>query len=257
MISDLHNHSKYSYDSTRDMEDMVKEAISKNVNYFAFTDHLDFNKNDPGCNFYKGEEQFEEFKILKKKYFKTITLFYGIESSYEKEYEEKIKKSFRSFNFDFRIVSLHFVKNIVISNWIKMIEEDKEKISDVDYTPYFKQLKDIIDFGDFEILGHIDYYKKYSKFKNHHKTFKRYENEYKDILKSIIKKNIILEINTSGLRHRCEEQFPSEEILEMYKDFGGKMVSTGSDSHREGDILTGYDLIKKILKRFNFEIFKL
>ncbi|MEO0237257.1 MAG: histidinol-phosphatase HisJ family protein, partial [candidate division WOR-3 bacterium] len=194
-MMDLHNHSLYSYDSKRPMEDIVVEALSKNLKILGFSDHLDFNENDPGNMFYNGENQFEEFLFLKKKYQNKIKLFLGIESSYEKNYKKKIVTTFKKFPFDYRIVSLHFVEGIVISDWIVQIEKDKENILDVDYEKYFLQLESIIDFKNFNILGHIDYYKKYSKFLDHKITFKRYENYYEKILTKIIKNNIILEIN--------------------------------------------------------------
>ncbi|MEO0288375.1 MAG: histidinol-phosphatase HisJ family protein [candidate division WOR-3 bacterium] len=253
---DLHNHSLYSYDSKRRMEDIVLESLSKNLKVLGFSDHLDFNQNDPGNMFYKGKKQFEEFLTLKKKYQNRIKLFVGIESSYEKDYEEKIVETFNRFPFDYRIVSLHFVEGIVISDWIAQIEKDKDNILDVDYEKYFLQLESIVDFRNFNILGHIDYYKKYSKFSEHKITFKRYENHYERILKKIIKNNIVLEINTSGLRHRCKEEFPSTEILQLYRELGGKYVSTGSDSHKDGDVAFGFESVENIIQNFNFEIFK-
>lgn len=253
---DLHNHSLYSYDSKRSMEDILVEALSKNLKILGFSDHLDFNQNDPGNMFYKGENQFEEFLVLKKKYQNEIKLFLGIESSYEKDYEEKIVKTFNKFPFDYTIVSLHFVEGIVISDWIVSLEKDKENILDVDYEKYFLQLESIVDFKNFNILGHIDYYKKYSKFSDHNNTFRRYKNHYEKILKKIIKNNIFLEINSSGLRHKCQEQFPSTEILALYKDLGGKYVSIGSDSHKTGDVAFGFEVVEKITKIFNFEIYK-
>ncbi|HAF07671.1 MAG: histidinol-phosphatase HisJ family protein [bacterium] len=253
---DLHNHSLYSYDSKREMEDIIVEAISKDVGILGISDHLDFNSNDPGNMFYKGEEQLEEFLYLKKKYSNKIKLFLGIESSYEEDYEKKIISSFKKFPFDYRIVSLHFVDGVVISDWIVEIEKDKGSIFEVDYEKYFSQLESIVDFKIFNILGHIDYYKKYSKFQNHQETFKRYKNSYERILKKVVKYGIILEINSSGLRHKCKEQFPSLEILKLYKDLGGKVVSTGSDSHKSGETVFGFDKVKRIVKDFKFEVYK-
>uniref|UniRef100_A0A7C3N8G7 Histidinol-phosphatase n=1 Tax=candidate division WOR-3 bacterium TaxID=2052148 RepID=A0A7C3N8G7_UNCW3 len=253
---DLHNHSLYSYDSKRKMEDIVIEGISKDLDILGFSDHLDFNKNDPGNMFYKGKNQLEEFSFLKKKYSQKIKLFLGIESSYEKDYEDKIISSFKKFPFDYKIVSLHFVDGVVISDWIVNLEKDKKSIFEVDYEKYFIQLESIVDFKIFNILGHIDYYKKYSKFTNHRETFKRYQNYYERILRKVIKNGNILEINSSGLRHKCKEQFPSVEILKLYKDLGGEIVSTGSDSHKTGDIAFGFDRIQNIIKDFKFKVYK-
>ena len=52
-----------------------------------------------------------------------------------------------------------------------------------------------------------------------------------DIFKTIISKNIGLEVNSSGLRQKCGFSFPTIEYVEMYKSLGGSIISVGSDAH--------------------------
>jgi len=240
-LADLHNHSEFSYDSQRSMENIVEEAVNKGIAVLGFSDHLDFNEDDPGNKYYNPEKQFKEFHRLEKKFKSQIRLVIGIESSYERNYADKIYSVFNAHPFEYRIMSVHFIDGVVISDWLEKIEKNEDKIENVDYSKYFDALEMIAEEGEFDILGHLDYYKKYSKF-NHVSSEERYKKRYELVFKTLARRKKIIEINTSGLRHRCREQFPSKRLLEMYKNIGGKMVSTGSDSHNIGD--TGFEFKK-------------
>ncbi|MCK4523307.1 histidinol phosphate phosphatase, partial [candidate division WOR-3 bacterium] len=111
-----------------------------------------------------------------------------------------------------------------------------------------------VENGNFDILGHMDYYKKYSKF-NHNNTLKRYYTIIKEILQVIIDRGKTLEINTSGLRHKCNEQFPSNDFLQLYKDMGGTLISIGSDSHRKEHIGFGISNANKLITEYKFKHF--
>ncbi|MDD3804367.1 MAG: histidinol-phosphatase HisJ family protein [bacterium] len=256
MHIDLHNHTRFSYDSNRSMEETVIEAIEKNVKVFGFSDHLDFNENDPGNEYYNGCMQKKEFERLSKKYEGKIELLLGIEASLENAYSEKVRNAFKKHSFRYRIMSAHFVEGIVISDWIERTEREARTSDEVDYSPYFDSLKRIVSFQEYDILGHIDYYKKYSKFTDHHKTSQKHEKEYREILKKVVDGGKVIEVNTSGLRHSCREQFPSTEILRLYRDVGGEFVATGSDSHKSGDVAFKFDEVYNIIDNLGLKILK-
>ncbi len=254
MLCDIHNHSEFSFDSERTMRSVINEAVSAGIEVLGFSDHLDFSPGDPGSDYYNLSKQLEQYDSLQKEFAGRISLRLGIEASYEDYYYEKTKAVLDAYSFDYVIMSVHFVEKLVISEWIEKLEKDAEHIEDVDYAPYFEQMKQTIENSDFDILGHIDYYKKYSKFSHEH-TFKRYRHYYEKILRALIKRNRVIEINTSGLRHKCSEQFPSTDILELYKSLGGKTVAIGSDSHNEGQ--TGFSLAsaEKLINKYGFDKF--
>lgn len=252
MLCDIHNHTEFSFDSERTMRSVIREAVSAGIDILGFSDHLDFSSGDPGADYYRLEQQVEHYHSLEKEFAGSISLRLGIEASYEDYYYDKTKAVLNSYNFDYVIMSVHFVEKLVISEWIEKLEKDTERIEDVDYSPYFEQMKQTVENSNFDILGHIDYYKKYSKF-SHENTFKRYRHHYAEILRALIGKNRMIEINTSGLRYKCMEQFPSKDILELYKSLGGTTVAIGSDSHNEGQ--TGFSLsyAEELINKYGFE----
>ena len=54
---------------------------------------------------------------------------------------------------------------------------------------------------------------------------------YEPILRALVDSGTALEINTSGLRHRVGETYPSAEVVRRFHDMGGRAVTVGSDAH--------------------------
>ncbi len=252
---DLHNHTEFSFDSEIPMEHSIITAINKHIDIFGFSDHLDFAADDPGAHYYRPFDQLKNFHFLKSKYSDRIKLHLGIEASYEDYYYGKTVSVINSIPYDYIIMSVHFVDSIVISDYIRHIEENSRTVNDVDYMPYFLQMKQLAENAQFDILGHMDYYKKYSKYA-HKDTFKRYADIIREILTIIVKRGSCLEINTSGLRYKCNEQFPSEDFLSLYKELGGKTISVGSDSHKESHIGCCLENAHQLINKYNFQLYK-
>jgi histidinol-phosphatase (PHP family) len=55
----------------------------------------------------------------------------------------------------------------------------------------------------------------------------------------MIKRQMALEINTSGFRQSPGRTYPDQELVRLYRELGGKMISIGSDAHRADDLGSG------------------
>lgn len=51
------------------------------------------------------------------------------------------------------------------------------------------------------------------------------------ILKTVISDGKGIEVNTSSHRYGLTDSMPSTELLQLYRDLGGSIVTIGSDSH--------------------------
>ena len=64
----------------------------------------------------------------------------------------------------------------------------------------------------------------------------------------IEKTGIVLEVNTRGMFKPCKAVYPSEWILK--EAFKRKIeITIGSDCHKAGDIVRGFDYAEKVLKK--------
>lgn len=84
---------------------------------------------------------------------------------------------------------------------------------------------------------------------------KMYENKIKNILERIIERKIALEINSSCVYEgsRYCELMPERWIIQMYKDMGGYLVTTGSDAHLAENSANGFDEMYSILRELDFK----
>jgi histidinol-phosphatase (PHP family) len=62
-------------------------------------------------------------------------------------------------------------------------------------------------------------------------------NKTKDLITKILKMVIAdgkgIEINTSSFRYGLTDLIPSRDIILLYKKLGGKIITIGSDSHKQ------------------------
>ena len=82
--------------------------------------------------------------------------------------------------------------------------------------------------------------------------------QIEEILELVIKKDLALEINTSGFSVREGEKsilMPSEDILKMYFDLGGRKITLGSDAHVSERVANGFDEVAEILKTVGFKFY--
>ncbi|RKZ21112.1 hypothetical protein DRQ18_05035 [bacterium] len=223
---DLHLHTKnFSHDSENDPERVVKIMEKKGFKTIAFTDHIEFNPKDPAYGDFDYEKAKELVEDLRKK--TGMKLLLGGEIGYEPQLEETIRNYLKDKDFDFTIGSIHAVGDYFISEWVR--KQEREGGS---FREYFEILLKLVKSGLFDVVGHFDYYKKHME-KDPVEVFEENRDIVVEVLEEVIKQGMVLEVNTSGLRQPPGEPYPSGEILELYKELGGRYVTLGSDAHRE------------------------
>lgn len=75
----------------------------------------------------------------------------------------------------------------------------------------------------FQAMAHLDFPRRYFD------SWEIPEKTINSILELMIKKEILLEINTSSISNDCTEPLPSYNIIKKYIELGGKKVVLGSD----------------------------
>ena len=77
------------------------------------------------------------------------------------------------------------------------------------------------------------------------------ENEYADIFKKLIEREKALEVNTSGVKFG-EFTNPDRDLLGLFKELGGKYVTTGSDSHDKNIVGSGIEVAENMIRELGF-----
>ena len=263
MFVDYHVHTSFSDDSEYPMEEVIKKAIDLGINEICFTEHVDYgvkndvnsdnqksslsNKRVSNCNYINYIKDFERCKEI---YENKIILKLGIEFGIQTHTINQFQRDFNKYNFDFVILSCHQVEDKEF--FIYKFQEGKTQ---EEYNRrYYQELLEVIkDYKDYSVLGHLDLIKRYDKAGDY--PFENVKDLITEILKEVIKDGKGIEVNTSNFRYKLPDLTPSRDILKLYKELGGTVISLGSDSHREEHL--GHKIldIKEELKKLGYNKF--
>lgn len=267
MFCDYHVHTHFSDDSEYVMEDVIKDAIRMNMNEICFTDHVDYGikvdqeflTKDEILKLSQGHEfaplnvhyshYFKEIERLRKIY-SQITIKQGMEFGIQTHTIPLFQKLFNQYDFDFIILSCHQVEDKEF--WTQDFQRGKTQ-QEYNLRYYQEILNVITQYKDYSVLGHLDLIARYDRAGNY--SFQNIKSIVIEILKIVIQEGKGIEINTSSYRYNLKDLTPSRDILKLYKELGGKIITIGSDSHKKEHLGAYIKETKKELKTLGFEYY--
>lgn len=248
---DMHTHTNNSSDCNTPMEDTVKSAIEKGIEVLAFTDHCEWLCFDVKNNYESIKNSLAEADAVQKKYKDKIKILSGIELGeyiYNKNLGDYMLKS---LDYDVVIASLHVRRDNTVFSFTDYSKEKEEDIREM-LEEYFEDLYELAKVMDYDVLAHLTIPYRYINGKyGHNFDSREYEKIITKILKTVIKREKALEINTSGVK-TFGMLFPDEWIVEKYYDLGGRIITIGADAHTPENVASGFDEVEKYLKEVGF-----
>ena len=223
---DYHLHTKVSYDSENQPEDMVQAALKAGLKEICFTDHRDYDPLDPDRQIrFTTEDYAAAYDHLQAD---GLKIRRGFEFGMLRDNAEQLRKDVQQRDYDFVIGSVHFVDNLdpyFDPFW-------QGKTMDGAETMYLEHILECVQAHEnFDVLGHLTYLSKAWANPTHRPIeYKKYREIVDEILKVLAQKGKGIECNTSGL-DPCGVFLPSEDYLRRFKELGGEIVTVGSDAH--------------------------
>ena len=118
---------------------------------------------------------------------------------------------------------------------------------------YYNEILNFIKkYKDYSILGHLDVIRRYDKT---YYPFEKVKDIIAEILKIVIADGKGIEVNTSSFRYKIPDFMPSENILKLYKDLGGEIITVGSDSHDILHLGSNFDKAREELIKLGYKHF--
>lgn len=245
MLSDYHMHTSFSDDSNYAMEDLIKKSISLGLNEICITEHVDHGiKTVTNCNY---EAYIAEFKRCKSLYKDQIAMKLGIEFGIQVHTIPDYQRDFDNHDFDFVILSCHQADGKEF--WNQEFQRDKTQ-KEYNDKYYEEILKVINEYSDYSVLGHLDVIKRYDNAGSY--PFEYTKGILSEILKHVIANGKGIEVNTSSFRYGLDDLTPSRDILKLYRELGGTIITTGSDTHEENHVGHKITFVKEELKKLGF-----
>lgn len=258
IFPDYHTHSSFSSDCNTDINDIIASAKNKGMNSICITDHYDMDfpvsPDEPDMDFNLDDVvYYDSMKRLSESHSSDFDLRIGIELGVTKENCTKLTEYAKSRpQYDFFIASSHLVDNMDPYNGVFF-----EGKTDVDaYTRYFETiLYNVKNFKNYNVYGHLDYIMRYGKNKADNFIITDYYDIFKEIFDTIVYDGKGIEINTGGLYKGLSFPHPHGDILQMYKDAGGEIITIGSDAHTPEYIGYGFGVARDLLLSKGFKYY--
>ncbi|MCD8097494.1 MAG: histidinol-phosphatase HisJ family protein [Lachnospiraceae bacterium] len=246
MFVDYHVHSEFSDDSEYRMEDIVEDALEMGMKELCFTDHVDYgikrDWDDPGGMIYRngGAGELErmllanvdypryvkKIRMLQERYKNKLTIRLGMEFGIQRHTIPQYEALFRRYPFDFIILSVHQIEDKEF--WTGDFQRGHTRREY--YMKYYRELLSLVEnYHDYSVLGHMDLISRYDPVGDF--PFSEVAPVIEQILKRVIADGRGIEVNTSCYRYGLD-MTPCREILGMYRDLGGEILTIGSDSHK-------------------------
>lgn len=243
MIFDSHMHSEFSTDSSMKIEDAITASKKNNIG-IILTEHTDLNYpvlDEFRCDIPNYLSTYEKYK--------SDTLLLGIEIGLSEDIYTGNNEITTNFDFDYVIGSIHSVMNMDIYNhYINTTYAKKEFFQN--YLDDMLQCSKL--YNNFDALGHIDYICRYARFDNNEILVADYKDTLAEIMKTLISKDKVLELNTKRLKSK-ESLNALMDIYSLYKDLGGNYVTLGSDAHNANDIFNNFEIAQEMISKLNLK----
>ncbi len=233
-VCDYHTHTHYSFDgspaATHDA--MCRRALEVGLSDIAFTDHCDVNGDVEGIYTpYRADEAFAAMQAVKEAYRGRLHVVCGIELGNATQYPDYAARVLAAHPYEFVIGSLHNLQNMPDFCMMKY-----EMMTDVLIGRLFdRALDETIDMvahtEGLSTVGHITYMHRYITTAGKTFCFKPYYEKLEHLYRTLIDRNIALELNVSTLWKGLGIAMPTLELLKFYTDCGGHLVTIGSDAH--------------------------
>lgn len=241
-------HSNHSRDGRDTISSLAYAAADRGLREIAISDHFEPTSGNESYSGYKPQKYFEDIREAGWTFGSKIKIKAAIELGQPHRFPQQSTQLIGNHRYDYVLASAH-----------KMA--DDEDFGELAYSSenlsiyclrYLEELKGLAMWNGFDCMGHLDLIKRYAANYSLNARLADYRYRLEEILKIVIQNGKGIEVNTSGLRQASGECLPDFDIISLYRQLGGEIITIGSDAHRSEDVGKGISDAVKIIERAGF-----
>jgi histidinol-phosphatase (PHP family) len=234
-MQDYHMHTWLCRHAFGRLEEYAASAEAQGIGEICFTPHMPF----PGyrTEYFKDRIRMElrEFATFEEEIsrvrsqFPGLSILMGVEAEWEDGVEEFVSRFLGEHDFDFVLMSVHFISAWPDPEWVFEFDHGSKPLSSR-YADYFTAVAAGIRSGLFDGIAHFDLIKQPGR-----PVLDTNREDVEAVLGLCRDSGMSLEINTSGLRKEIGEPYPAWGIIDMAFE-AGVPVTLGSDAHKPDQV---------------------
>lgn len=250
-LCDYHTHTNFSFDGAPEStpDALCRRALELGLSDLAITDHCDINGEVESLydNPYDADKVFDAMMEVKEKYKGRLNVLCGVELGNPTQYPAEAAAVLAAKPYEFVIGSLHNLERVpdfCLMNFGDMSDGLIRQLFD----RALDETLEVARFPGITTVGHITYMHRYVTLAGKRLDFKPYYEKLEHLYRTVIERDIAIEINVSTLWKGLGISMPTLELLKLYRDCGGRLVTVGSDAHSPANlgrsIRQGYALLR-------------
>lgn len=238
-LTNYHSHCSFC-DGRAPLEDFIQEAIRQNFTSYGVSSHapLPFSTHW-SMDWQQVPAYLEECDRMKETYAGQIEFYVGMEIDYLNEESNPSIARFQELPLDYRIGSVHLLYNhqgevvdidCAAPAFAEVVDTHFDGNLDEVIETYYNRLKQMIELGGFDILGHADkMHYNASCYRPGLLDEPWYEKLMREYFSLIASKGYMVEVNTKAY-HQLGTFFPNERYFTLLRELQIPVL-VNSDAH--------------------------
>lgn len=259
--SDQHIHCTASFDAKGAISDMVRAAAEHGAGMVCFTDHMDMASELTGHTRSSYEKRLPDFLRRAAEYAldptEGIEVRLGMELGAPLQYLPDAERAAATPGLDLVLGSIHNLPDM--TDFYFLHYKSEEQCRRLNHL-YLAELRRMAELDCFDVLAHIGYTSRYMAAQGIRERIcvnDEYREELTALLRRLIERGKGLELNLSGYRGGGNDTYPGADVLRLYRELGGELITVGSDGHIPAQasdrIAAGFELLRECGFRYAAE----
>ncbi len=247
--ADYHSHTPLCLHAEGEPEAFVERALAMGLQAYGIADHAPMPPQ---------QEPFDAWRMRNNElpaYLEWIEraraaargtglrILAGLECDWIPGIEPWIEHLRHEYDWDYLIGSVHYLGNGDSVDDAIFANQSITGSAAGDWTAYWRAVRDMIDSGLFDIVGHIDLVKIWNR-----RPAGDLMPYYEPVLQALCGSGMVVELNAAGWHKPCAEQYPSAELLRALLE-RNIPLTINSDAHRPGELSRNWEQALALLHR--------
>lgn len=257
-MMNYHAHDDASSDGVGPLARHVSAARDAGIVHFCTTNHVEVLEEDGAWSvtLEEAEPRFlGEIAAAESvgERVPEVTLRVGAEFEYRPEWREPLEALAARLPLDLVVGSVHVVDGYNVSGGPEPAAYFGERCMDDAYGRYFETVLEMVEWGGFDVLGHLDLVTRYGH--DHYGRWEagRHEEAIRAVLDAAAGAGIGVEVNASGVAQAPGRPYPCATILGWAREARVPFLTVGADSHRPEHVARGLDVALEAASRAGWE----
>ena len=254
-LFDSHMHSNNSRCAEHSLMYLAQRAEEMGLMGMAVTDHIESLGFEPGGYKTRIYQSAVDTAKASAAFRHRISLSFGVELGVFPGMYDFAEQALGLYPYDFVLGACHYSRqgeHFAEINYGALTEKERHTLM----LEYFEDLTELVLWGGFDSIAHINYPVRHASLKdNPCLSLTPYKEQVDALLRLLVDKGKSLDMGACGLGGLLEDALLPTWVFERYRELGGELITIGSGAHQAESVGVGITQAMELLSGLGYEYF--